>query len=535
MIKKALPLVLASALFASGFTACGSKNEPASVPSNTATTSKDKFANTVTLKVAKSSKEAIKCNTTLREDYMKEKLNLVLDLEEIAQNDFKMKLQMLFASGNGPDMIDSIRPETGLTELTDAGFLKGFTQDEIAKLVPNYRKVWEGDEWDTIYKIARYSDNKIYNFYGKRSQLVDMTWEYRKDIFDKYKLSFPKTPDEFLAVSKVLKEKEGKDVLGMVNPAGANPMYAFSWAFQMYGAPDLGPKWLSFQDPATKQFIPYIFSDDKFREAAKFINKYYTSGYVWKEFATATEEQCKKYRSQGHGFMLWGYPYKEAEYESYSKNVYPDADWDWSRDWPSAFSDKTYYKASPLPNDGPSLNAKLSSEKLDRALAYINWQCSEEGMIFNTYGIEGQTYQKKDGKMLLLDKMQSPTNPTGERFGTYLKGLGGTTAAYPYSHPEYEKVYSAIKVDVTDVVKGKKNYYGHKEPLFQYKGDQLSRIADISSAMKPITDEYYLKFAVGQLDPAKDDDWKAYQNALKKVGLDEFIKIRTEAFNLANK
>lgn len=53
-------------------------------------------------------------------------------------------------------------------------------------------------------------------------------------------------------------------------------------------------------------------------------------------------------------------------------------------------------------------SAKISDEKLNAILTFMDWLCSEEGQAFNWYGVEGETYERDEqGRPVYTDDVQA--------------------------------------------------------------------------------------------------------------------------------
>ncbi|WPX08256.1 extracellular solute-binding protein [Anaerocellum danielii] len=260
--------------------------------------------------------------TDLYKKKLREKFSIDLKTIYIPQSDFVTKMSLLFASNMAPDWIRTLRPEYNLNEWIAAGYLIGFTQDEIKKKWPNYLKIWTKEEWDYLYKVVRYSDGKVYSFHGKRIAPVDMAFLYRKEIFDRYNLKFPTTVNEFYKTCIFLRQKTGKVVYLHANPvAGQLSLWAFTGIFLMYGLPELAPRQISYVDQLTKKFVPFAFNQNNYRQALILINKLYKAGCIWKEYATATRDQLDKFRTQGQGIIMWAYPANIPTYNNLYRNT----------------------------------------------------------------------------------------------------------------------------------------------------------------------------------------------------------------------
>lgn len=476
--------------------------------------------------------------TDLYKKKLREKFGIDLKTIYIPQSDYVTKMSLLFASNMAPDWIRALRPEYNLNEWIAAGYLIGFTPDEIKKKWPNYLKIWTKEEWDYLYKIVRYSDGKVYSFHGRRIAPVDMAFLYRKEIFDRYNLKFPTTVDEFYKTCIFLRQKTGKVVYLHANAVSGNlSLWAFTGIFLMYGLPELAPRQISYVDPLTKKFVPFAFNQNNYRQALILINKLYKAGCIWKEYATATRDQLDKFRTQGQGIIMWAYPANIGTYNNLYRNTDKDTNWVWSKDIPTAYPGKAYFfKRNPLHfADGHGFNSSISKEKLDRLLQYLNWALSEEGQIFHTYGEYGVTYKKEGNKYVYMDHIQTPTNPSGkyslQDYGFPFAAPNGFMVAYPQAVETYAPIYAEL---AKTFLNRPKYYYIREEPMM-YTKEEMAERAELESNIMAVVDEYCMKFVTGQLDPSNNKDWQQYLNVLNKVGLQRLITIRINAYNRAKK
>lgn len=536
MVKRYAALLLASALLITSFAGCGGKKEAngedaSNATQQTSANAANKYAKEIKVTAAKSVKETVNVKDNQLAKMLKEKFNLVFETTDISTNDYVTKMSLLFASGEPPEFIYNLRPEWKLNEWATAGYVKGFTVDEIKSKLPNFFKMYSEEEWKNVYGNIRFTDDKVYYFPGKQSSTINMTWVYRKDTLDQLGLIYPKTTDELYKVLKAVKEKTGK--VPYVAASTPQSLWAFSGFLQAFGMSELTIRELSYVDPVTKTFVPYAFSENNYREFLKYMNKLYKEELIWKEFATATNDQTKKFKTQGNGFVEWGYPEKLTEYENISKSADANAKWDWSKDIVSAYTDKTYFKRNGYFNaDGIGFYANISNEKLNRVLDYINWALSEEGQRFHTFGVEGLTYEMKNGNPVYLEKMITPLKATGEKPGEYaINGYAGFMTAHPGVNVTYRPVYGELEKTFLD----RQNYYFFMAPVMWYTEAENSKMADIQTSINDTRDEYAARFIMGQVNPANDADWNKYLDTLNKLGLQELKKIRTDAYNRANK
>ncbi|MGG1555207.1 extracellular solute-binding protein [Paenibacillus ferrarius] len=537
MLKKPFTLVVAIILPLTLVVGCSkSTDTPSASPTAASSSSTGKYDKELTITVSRAILDASTVKDDLEAKMLKEKFNLVFKAEDYSRNDWATKTTLLFSTGDGPEFIPYSRDQWKSIEWMSAGYLRPFELDEIKQKLPNYLKIWSNEEWDTVLKSTRFSDGKLYFLPNKRTIPVQTAWQYRKDLFDKYGLKFPKTPDDMINTLKTIKDKTG--LIPFVVPGNSSsPLWAVSTFFQMFGFPDLLLTWNSYVDPATKQFYAYPLATDQSRNILVFLNKMYKNGLLMKDFATATADQTNKLIAQGNHVIAQTIN-DPSFMDGQQKAAAPDAKWAWvdNYDHPSNDPNKTIYKKESYYSFwGPAIKKGTSQEKVDRLLDYLNWAVSEEGQLWYTYGKEGVTYEKKDGVPTFLPTMSTPTQAQGDKLANYginigVIGLGGFITPYK----TFDQTFNKAKLEMSTVIPSKPNYYGPIEPILQLSDADRKKLVGLETTLNGVRDEYWLKFIMGALDPSNDGDWKKFMDAANKAGLPEVVKLRTDAYNKAN-
>ena len=67
-------------------------------------------------------------------------------------------------------------------------------------------------------------------------------------------------------------------------------------------------------------------------------------------------------------------------------------------------------------------------------------------------------------------------------------------------------------------------------PLF-YPEDSISELAQIHATLDEFVYETAVRFITGDLDT--DGDWDWFQNELKKIGIDRYLEITQEAYDMS--
>ena len=537
--RRIIALGLASIMMMGAFVGCGKKQEDTTspgtdtstnttVPNESPKTAEKKYDKEVTVTVARRGDVRI-VDEDLFAPVLKEKFNLVLDVIDINPSDFVTKMNLSFASGEQPDVNTAQRPEFMLSEWTEAGYLRGYTMDELKELVPSFVDHYTDEEWDVVWPTISHSDNKAYYLPSRRADVMNMAWLYRKDTFEELGLTFPESTDGLIDVMRAIKGKTGR--IPYVAASSDNVLWAFTGFLQAFGMPELTARDLSYVDPISGEFEPYAFTSEKFREHTKFMNQLYKEGLIWQEFATGTTDQVNAMKSQGHNYIQWGYPDKiDTEYNRFSQNADPGAEWDWatvmlSND-PSA---GTFFKAGPFhAADGFAFSTDADDEAIDRFMDYMDWLYTEEGMAIRTYGFEGVTYTKEGDNYVFMDQMTSPIKSEGKTVANY------GVVSMGMQHPNLNSYYKPYLDELANTFMNRDGYYYHVAPVLRFTDEESSKLADIQVSLTQTTQEYYAKFIMGHIDPNNDADWNTYISTMEKLGLEDFKKIRTEAYKRNN-
>jgi multiple sugar transport system substrate-binding protein/sorbitol/mannitol transport system substrate-binding protein len=149
-----------------------------------------------------------------------------VELEVIPESDITAKMLLEFSSGSGRyDVVQN-------NIIYIPGFVKaGYIDplDDLAKKLPKYL-----DRADFVpgYLNTNIVDGKLYGLpvYGESTFLM-----YRKDLFEQYGLTPPKTFDEVISAAKTIKEKSNGEIAGITMRGAQGIQNVYVWAGWLWG------------------------------------------------------------------------------------------------------------------------------------------------------------------------------------------------------------------------------------------------------------------------------------------------------------
>jgi hypothetical protein len=329
---------------------------------------------------------------------------------------------------------------------------------------------------------------------------------------------------------KAIKDDTDKIPYIVQSLGSGGPLFAFGGFLQMFGLNELQARDYYYVHPVSNEFVPYGAVTDQYREWLKFLNKCYAEGLIYPEYVTATADQANAMRTQGHGFILWDYPEKIASWDNYTNQSDPDDNWTWTDQMPSVDPDKgVIFKRDPYhAADMYGIGAEIEDDALARLLEYLNWCLTEEGMLVNTFGKEGVTYEMIDGQPSILEKFATPVKAQGEKLSLYQ--LSDSVGGFMKTHPHSLELYKPVYKEMDERIVQNPDYVFFRVPVMPFTVDESSDLVETVTNLATTRDEYTTKFTMGNLDPNDDEEWNNYLKAMKAMGLEKLQKTVTEVY-----
>ncbi|MDR6879922.1 extracellular solute-binding protein [Bacillus sp. 3255] len=426
------------------------------------------------------------------------------------------KFNVMFASGQIPDLVLTMNNFSAVKNWADAGYLLPIG-DYIDRL-PHYRQLFNEEEWKDIQDFAAIR-GKLYMLPSKIDVKDPMAWIYRKDAFERAGITeFPRTTEAFYASLLKIKAAnpsfEGIGVRGGPNATGIKSLLAgFQHAFRL--PPDFGgvDGWTGFwNDPDEQNRLVFAPATTKQRDMLVYLAKMYREGLIEKEFATLSEEQWAQKRRNGRNLIDFQWASQVVDLQKAD----PGANWDYSHYHLQAYEKPGLeFRSVSVSLYGPLFSSKLAKDeaKLNRILAYIDWAATDEGRLFHMMGKENVTYRITDGEVRY--KAGEDRRKVASEYG-FDWFLSKSPAALATDEP-------ARKANEAWQVYQKLPYV---EPRNAPLSDQdWETMAIYMSTVQEVVNRFATKAVMGLEDVTKDSVWQEYLNELDKAGLQQMLTI----------
>lgn len=344
---------------------------------------------------------------------LEELTNVDLDIQLIPNSDFATMMDLRFASGDIPDVVQTsggygeASGET-LKEAVEAGVF--LPLDElIDEYGPNLKEKIPESAWEQ----QRFEDGKIYGIPEFLSNPSRRATIVRADVLEKIGVDLPTTPEEAWTVEETL------DILRkMKNEGGLEWPYTgraeFKYSDTFFGAYDVQP-FRSMWEMVDDQLQPKFFDSENMIKALQVYKTMYDEGLIHPEFLTHEFNNYKNAAITGKAGM-WSMNANELlQWEQQLKQNVPEGDLEIIPAPRGPDGSGGYYLYGNVTR--AFLINKDAEDKAAEIIKFLDWQLSEEAEIFFTFGIEGKDYEVKDGKIEYKEP-QTDAEVNIERFRT---------------------------------------------------------------------------------------------------------------------
>ena len=180
--------------------------------------------------------------------------------------------------------------------------------------------------------------------------------------------------------------------------------------------------------------------------------------------------------------------------------------------------------------DQSGASAAISSQckNVKAAVWLLDWLYSEEGQICYNFGIEGESYEMKDGKPVYTDLIMN--NPDGMSVAQALAAYtrASTSGTGIQSEDYIDQYYAQDNQKKALELSMKTDMGEHMFPPTSVSEENQDRYSEIMSQVKTLADEMEASFICGTTPMS---EWDSYQQKLKDAGIEEAVQMMQEAYD----
>ena len=465
--------------------------------------------------------------------WLKEQTGVNVEFVHPSEEQMDQQLNLMLASGKFYDMLFNAWYPGGPQAALDEGCFIDLTP-YLDEYMPDYKAAldcgdgsisdWEwGDEKELYKPAVQPAFRKSCTSFDGSLWCVTQIWAdaylpdcgpiIRKDWLDEAGLEVPETLEELEVVLEAFKAR-GEDVVPMsLNVTGIN-FYtgAIISAFDIYDGFTLTP------DKTTVQ--PHCYVQDAFKDYLPLINDWYGKGYIDPDFMNRDDESLMAMLLDDRLGIYWD-QWSEPEYW---ESLYtgdqdfdivamplPRIDKDQQLNWLYSYdSSPTCYTCITTSCEHPEI-----------AAAWLNVGYTREGILRHTYGVEGETYEMRDGKPYYLESIYNGELGESDYINACMLYSSGTS----YNSARSAMLWSSYDSDTTlsPRVRAQLVWAQNAAPNYNwtytiFEGDGWGKYESKINDARTYADPLVLKFIIGE---ESLDRFEEFRSTSKELGLDE--------------
>ena len=453
---------------------------------------------------------------------LEERTNVHIEWSIPASGSEQEQFNLLFTSGELPDIMYNIGYIDGLDAAVDDGYILDLTP-YLEEYAPNYMAAVKNASPD-VQKLVK-TDSGRYACIQTIFQTAEPPWfglMVRQDWLDELGLDKPVTVDDWEEMLTAFKEKKGISA-PLSLASNGNCILYMGTGLGLYGA-DFADGWYQ-TDGKAKYFF---YSDPEAgRDTLTMLNRWYSNGLIDPDFTTADMYGDSVLVNNG----------KTGAFNSIY--TYP------STLFSSATQEGARFTAvlPPVRNEGDTMNYRTADqvfgaamiisadcENPELAVRWLDYLFSEEGALLANYGIEGETFTMVDGKPQFTDLVAN--NPDGLSFDEALR--------YYTMAPGLPSVYSDWTRELNNVPEEAvtmMNDWGVPGTSYRFpdgatmSADENREYSNIFTDLKTYVTESVLAFITGNKSL---DEYDSFIETIGKYDIERCIEIKQAALDRYN-
>lgn len=447
-------------------------------------------------------------------------INVEFDHPAIGQE--QESYNLMFASADYPDIVEYRwgNYSGGLSRAVEDGIVLPL-DDIVEKVSPNFKKLMSDNE---IVRKGAAVNGKIcmYPFYQGDEILATYAGVMmRKDLLDQLNLDVPETIDEWETALRGF-----KDLVEV--PFTANLIIgALTNSNLLVGAYGIGAG--MYVDDGKVKYGPY---EENFRPFVEKMASWYQEGLLDSEFSLADNNRITSlvingqigavYGANGSSFGTWLKPFREKNPGAELVPVpYPVLN----------KGDKPEFGQKSSRVNGTGAVITTNCKNVEIAARLLDYGYSEEGQKLYNFGIEGESYEMKDGVPTYTPMITDAESLSGSSMGTMLSKYCRASTSGPFVQSK-DYILQWYRDDVQkEALKLWSDTKASEHILptnLAFSAEDSAKISKMMSDITTAVDEDVLKMMLGT-KPLSEYD--AYVEKLKSMGIEEVLELYQKAYD----
>ena len=449
---------------------------------------------------------------------MEARTGVSLDISSVAIFAANEAFNLIIASGDYPDMMDSF--QVMYTGSADSAIEQEIIVDlmDCIDLMPNYQAALDSDQ--TFWMDSLTPDGALpsANMLFASSEGATIGFMIREDWLRECGLEVPVTYDDMEKTLEAFKQKYGASALGVSG-------YGQGWGV----AAGMGVRDLDIADASKAAFlvkdgqVSYSPATEEYRDYLELMADWYAKGYVWKDFASQANYMYQYMLSGDIGVCTQERDLIQTLTDMMQVDD-PDAGWIGIRGLRkdpgdelhiSYFVEKIIY----------GIAVAATSAHRDLAAQWLDYCYSPEGQILTNYGVEGEGLRyDAEGNPGYTDLVLHSPDYSTVAASAIFSQYGGAMICYgDRTFGGYtDRTRNAIEQWAMD---GQDWMYPTKATMTTDQGEEYTTlINEINSYITEMT----LKFIIGEVE-LNDDTWGTYMETVENMGMARATEIKQEA------
>lgn len=455
-----------------------------------------------------------------------EMTGIKIEWESVGSQSIKEKVKLAFASNEMPDAFLKCKvSNSDLLRFGEQGMLLDLAP-YLEEYAPN---IWAFiNENEEVKKGITFPNGAIYGIpAGIETPAVKVSKKIfiNKTWMDKLGLKMPTTTQEFYEVLKAFKEKDpnGNNLADEIPFSSDNLTNLYDVLRGSFGLGNRGTAQQLVDFDETTQGVRFIPTAPEYKECMEYMNQLYSEGLIDYEIFTMNASQFIGKASQNLIGCFVGPNMALLPTELEENYVGLEV----ALKGPNG--DQLY---APLRTGIHSTGAFViptSNQYPEATLRWIDYFFSDEGSLMYHYGIEGETYEKKEDGT--YDFIQSVYDEIGgnnsfdsvvSKYVSYAGGNNPTIIKEPFfAGAEMQPIPYQAALNMMPFVPEE------VWPDFTFTLEENERLSVVKTDLNKYFSQMRTEFISGKTSL---DTWDNYLQQMEKMGLQEFMQLYNQAY-----